>query len=93
MPEKRTKTPKADRELIESIQLLQAAVQENTRYERLGLSTAYSLLKGVAYGLGALLAVAIVAPFFLWFMSSIAWPPIIANFVNQVIDHVQQARP
>ena len=55
--------------------------------------TVLSFVKGIAYGLGALTAAAIVAPFVVWFLQSVAWPPVIANFVTDVIHQMEQVSP
>lgn len=52
-----------------------------------------SFSKGIAYGLGAIAAVAIVAPIVLWFLQAVSWPPIIANIVTQVIHQMERANP
>ena len=55
--------------------------------------TAISFAKGVAYGMGIIAAAAIVAPFVLWFLRSVAWPPLISTIVTDVIHQMEQASP
>ena len=51
--------------------------------------TVLSFVKGIAYCLGALTAAAIVVPFVVWFLQSVAWPPVIADFVTDVIRQME----
>ena len=46
--------------------------------------------KGIAYGLGAAVAVAIVIPFALAFFQSIDWVPLVGDFLSNVATHLQQ---
>lgn len=55
--------------------------------------TVLSFVKGIAYGLGALAAAAIVAPLILWFLRSISWVPQFAPVTNNVIRQMEQASP
>ncbi|MDD5055852.1 MAG: DUF5665 domain-containing protein [Candidatus Peribacteraceae bacterium] len=55
--------------------------------------TVLSFVKGIAYGLGALTAAAIVTPFIVWFLQSVAWPPVIADFVTDVIHQMGPVSP
>ncbi|MBP9773780.1 MAG: hypothetical protein KBD00_04075 [Candidatus Peribacteraceae bacterium] len=50
-----------------------------------------SFLAGVMSASGALVVVAIVIPFVLVFLQSIQWPPLVAQFVTQVIFQIEQA--
>lgn len=79
-----------EREIVQSIHALKESLDERNSYERFWISSAHSFTRGVFYGLGALAAVAIVMPFVVWFLTSIAWPPIVAGFVTRVIDQIDR---
>ncbi len=55
-----------------------------------GMANAF--LRGVAYALGALMAVAIIVPVFLWFLRGIEWPPLIGGVISNIIEYIDQAR-
>lgn len=94
LPVPKKTTPVSDKELINTILDLNASIKavqhDINHYGRLSTGTFQSFIKGIAYGLGALVAVAIVTPFVVWFLGSIAWPPIVAGFVSNVISQIQQ---
>jgi hypothetical protein len=51
---------------------------------------ALSFLKGVVSALGAIAAVGIITPLFLWFLRGFEWPPLIADVISKVILQVEQ---
>ena len=59
---------------------------------RLYRSMLSSFLKGIAYGLGAMTAAVLVIPIILWFLSAIAWPPLIADFISDIITELTVTR-
>jgi len=52
-----------------------------------------SFLRGIAYVLGGIVAVAIVLPLCLFLLRSVAWPSITARFFDQVILQMERASP
>ena len=46
-------------------------------------------LRGIAYGLGALTAAAIVLPLLLWVLQFISWVPLIGDFVGRITTQVE----
>lgn len=73
-------------ELRESVDFTR---HEIATHRRLYRSVFSSFLKGIAYGLGALTAAALVIPIVLWLLSAVAWPPIIAGFVSDVVSQLE----
>jgi hypothetical protein len=51
-----------------------------------------SFLKGIAYGFGALVAVAVVVPLVISVMRSVNWVPIIGNFVADIATQMEVTR-
>lgn len=52
-------------------------------------------VRGIVYGLGAITAVAVLIPIIAWMLHSVAWVPLIGDFVSKVatrVENVQQAR-
>ncbi|NOS67722.1 MAG: hypothetical protein HOO67_05160 [Candidatus Peribacteraceae bacterium] len=47
-------------------------------------------LRGIVYGLGALTAAVVVIPFVVWVLQKLPWVPIVGDFVNGVVERVQQ---
>ena len=86
-----------DKNLISEVRSLRAFLQDVHAREQWSNHpvkvTAISFIKGIAYGLGAIAAVAIVAPIVLWFLQAVSWPPIIAGFVTQITRQMEQASP
>jgi len=80
--------------LTKEVRELREAVDKSYRAFRLANqfrhSLALSFLKGVVSALGALAAVVIVTPIFIWTLQNIAWPPIIADIVSSVILQYEQ---
>ncbi len=46
--------------------------------------------QGVAYGIGFVMAVAVLVPVFIWTLRSVNWPPIIAEFVDEVVQQMER---
>lgn len=49
-----------------------------------------SFWQGLAYGLGFVVAVAVLVPILVWTLRSVNWPPLIASFVDQVVEQMQR---
>lgn len=84
-PEPKDDLARALRELRQSVDATKTAIDY---YGNLSTGIFQSFVKGIAYGLGALVAVAIVIPLVVWALSSVAWPPLIAGFISQIIAHI-----
>ena len=48
--------------------------------------------RGVLYGLGLLVAIAIVIPFLLWILKSVEWIPLIGDFLNKIASQMESVR-
>lgn len=51
-----------------------------------------SVIRGMGYSLGVLLAIAILVPIVISLLKSIEWVPLIGDFVSSVADRMQEAR-
>ena len=84
-----------EEKLVAAIKDLQRSVEHAK--EEISLSNQFprnllsSFLKGVMYGIGTLTVIAVLIPFGLWFLQSIHWPPLVADFITQVIEQVDRA--
>lgn len=80
--------------LTKEVRELREAVDKSYRAFRLAnqvrRSLAISFLKGVVSALGALAAVVIVTPLIILTLQSIAWPPLIADIIANVILQYEQ---
>lgn len=47
---------------------------------------------GLAYGLGTVLAVSLFIPLLILLLDKIEWVPVIGDFVNEVIQHLQKTK-
>jgi hypothetical protein len=52
----------------------------------------FTYMKGIAYGLGALTAVALILPLILSLLQQVAWVPIAGDFVHRVIERLEQSQ-
>ena len=50
-------------------------------------------LRGIAYGLGILVALAIVVPVIITLLSTIEWVPLVGDFVSEIIRRIEAAKP
>lgn len=50
-------------------------------------------LRGIVYGLGILVAFAIVVPIILALLSTIDWIPFIGNIITEIILRIEAAKP
>lgn len=51
---------------------------------------AISFLQGAASALGALALLVVITPLVIWALQSVAWPPLIADFIARVILQYEQ---
>ncbi len=52
----------------------------------------FNYLKGIAGGLGAITALAIVIPLMLWLLRSFQWVPLAGKVVTEIVNQVEDAR-
>ncbi len=82
-----------DKELITVIKKLNShliAIQDQhdtSRHLWLGF------LRGIVYGLGILVAFAIVVPLILAILSTIDWIPVIGNIVSEIVQRIEASQP
>ncbi len=65
---------------------------EQQKALKLESSFLYSFFKGIASGLGVLVAVSIIVPIAIAMMRSVNWVPIIGKFVAQVTQQIEQVQ-
>ncbi|MDP7069366.1 MAG: DUF5665 domain-containing protein [Candidatus Peribacteraceae bacterium] len=75
---------KTMRSLDKHMELL-ASHYEPHRYLWMGF------IRGIVYGLGIVVAVALVLPFIIYLLSTIDWIPFIGDFVSEIAERMQQA--
>ena len=49
-------------------------------------------IRGIAYGLGALTAFAVLIPVIVWSLHRIEWVPIIGDFISKIATQVENVR-
>ncbi len=49
-------------------------------------------IRGIVYGLGIIVSIAIVLPILLWLLSTIDWIPFIGDIVSDVISRMEGAK-
>jgi len=52
----------------------------------------FNFCKGIAYGFGALVAVAIVVPLLIAFLQKVDWVPMVGRFASDVARQMEQVR-
>ncbi len=78
------------KELRSSVEVLHRTFKLNSQFRR---SLSRSFLAGVVSAIGAMVAVVIVTPLIVWTVQRIAWPPIIADLVAEVILRYEHMNP
>ena len=80
--------------LITEVKELRLAVDKGYRafrhHTKMKNEMAHAFLKGVLSAIGAMVAVVIVTPLVIWTLQSVAWPPLIADLLAQVILQYEQ---
>ena len=51
-----------------------------------------SVLRGIGYSVGLLVAIAVVIPFLITLLHSVNWVPVIGDFVSEVAVRIDQAQ-
>lgn len=51
----------------------------------------YNFLRGIVYGLGILVAIAIVIPFVIAVLQRVEWIPILGDFLSEISERMQNA--
>lgn len=97
MVRKKIGTPTRPRdELVAAVRELQKSVDDlrkaNAPQNEFKLSMAYSFLRAVAYVLGAAMTVSILIPLILFLLRGVEWPPLIGNWVANVIMQIERAQ-
>jgi len=91
-----TANPGKKQELIDSLEDIERALKAiPAEYDYIfspGKHIFFSYLRGMVQALGALTAVVIVIPFIIWFMSKIAWVPLLGDFVGRISARVEQTQ-
>jgi len=49
-------------------------------------------LRGIVYGLGMIVAVALVLPFAVLLIDQVQWVPLLGDFLNEVVSRMEQVR-
>lgn len=76
---------KTIRSLDKHMELL-ASHYEPHRYLWMGF------IRGIVYGLGIIVAIALVVPLLIWILSMVDWIPFIGDMVNEIILRIESAQ-
>ena len=49
-------------------------------------------LRGIVYGLGILVSIALVLPFLLWILGMIDWIPYVGDIIAEIVQRMEMAR-
>jgi len=95
MPLRRKKIS-AEEELAKTLRHLERVILEfPEHYKHLfhpGRSLWLHFLRGIVYGLGILIAVAIVIPFLITILQKIEWVPLIGDFIGDINQRIREAQ-
>jgi len=87
----------SERELVRSLRSLEQTIRvmpkENPSVFYPSQNLFLHFLRGVVYGLGVLVAAAIVIPLLLMTLRSVEWVPMVGDFVTRVIERIEGAQP
>lgn len=86
-PVRRPPVIEAEERLTHSMNLLRTDME---RMHCWIFTTRRSFLQGLAYGLGFVVAVAVLVPILVWMLRSVNWPPLVAHFVDQVTEQMER---
>lgn len=90
------KPPTPEQQLVAAIQSLEKTIVRLPDDHSMVFHPAKHLLftysKGIAYGLGALTAVALILPIILSLLQRVEWVPIAGDFVKKVTRQIEQSQ-
>jgi|TARA_Y100000310_G_scaffold300736_1_gene336650 hypothetical protein len=49
-------------------------------------------LRGIVYGLGMIVAIALVIPFAILLVDQVQWIPLLGDFLNEIVSRMEQVR-
>ncbi len=91
-----TKTSPSDERLRASVEALHQSLQDLPKRYDIHLHPVKSLffhfLKGIAYGVGFLVGVAIVVPVVVSLLRSVQWGPVVGKIMNEAVRQMDQTR-
>lgn len=79
-------------ELVKAVRQLQERMDALAAHLETGRFLWMGFLRGIVYGLGILVSIAIVAPILLALLSSIDWIPFIGDIITEVIRRLEETR-
>ena len=82
-----------EKKLVKSIKQLDTHMETVANYYKPGRFLWYGFLRGIVYGLGILVAFAVIIPLLILLLSSIQWVPLIGDFVGDIIISIQDVQP
>lgn len=97
VPPSKKKTS-SEAELIRTIKNLEKTISELPEHYAYifhpGKSLFIAFIKGIMYGLGILIAIALVVPFIISVLQSVEWVPLIGDFLVDIAARIElQAAP
>ena len=91
-----TKSPNTEQQLKRSIDRLEKTISDLPRqYAAVfhpGKNLFMHFLRGVVYGFGMIVALALVIPFAILLIDQIQWVPLFGDFLSEVVSRMEQVR-
>ncbi|PIR48647.1 hypothetical protein COU80_02990 [Candidatus Peregrinibacteria bacterium CG10_big_fil_rev_8_21_14_0_10_55_24] len=87
--------PSSEDRLVRSLDRLNtsvtALIELQTEQSKTSRRLGFFFLRGVFYGLGILVAIAIIIPIVIQILHSVQWVPLLGDFLIEVIERMEQA--
>lgn len=64
---------------------------QSAKKKEISIDIGVTFVKGIVYGLGMIVAFAVVVPFFVWFLRAFDWIPFISDIAIEVAEKMQNA--
>lgn len=90
MPKKTTAS--SDESLAQSMRNLDMHMEKLAQFYKPQRFLWLGFIRGIVYGLGIVVAIAIVLPIILWLLSTIDWIPYIGDLVSEIISRMESAQ-
>ena len=78
-----------EKELVEALTDLNDTIKKN---EEPAIKMVHGLVGGIAYGLGFVIAMALLLPVIIFFLKQFDWIPVFGDFFAEVAAHIESVR-
>lgn len=86
-----SKKESTEKRLIATMDRLDEHMAKVAEYHEPGRYLWMGFLRGIVYGLGILVSIAIVVPIIIQLLATIEWVPLIGDFVEDVSTRIQES--